>query len=326
MPFLEYHRLEQSNIGTVRALRGYAESTDIWEILHQIRDAADRLGISKRTITKAILASGPCPDLWRVYYSATFDAQSDEAFSRDEYLGIRLPTGMTRRRLGESFDKWIRTANHAYNQFIETRQLDKLQSIPGRIGELYRHRAKQHLQEADETKLQRARMNVSPNVRIFPELPIPELIPDGIFLGGSRGAVFESKLSFPGYVEFTHEMAVYALFFERAEGKDIDFSIVVYTDYPDGRNLFQVPAPILDSAVGAVTKNLERFLNLLAYSEAAHAESPRESVVARIKRKIGRRYSSWKEFLVRPGGLPEHSKRQPCSICKFQPRCYREGG
>ena len=144
-----------------------------------------------------------------------------------------------------------------------------LDKIPGRIGEWYRDRAAQHLKEAHPTELGKARMKVNEKVRIFPELPIPELNPDGVFLEGVHGAVFESKLKLPSHVEFEHEMAVYALFFEKSTGKNVDFSIVAYTDYPQGRNLFSAYRPILDSAVGSVTKNLERFLNLVEYSEGS---------------------------------------------------------
>jgi len=321
-PFLEYHVLEQLGNQAARSARGYDDSIGLWEKLNQIREIADRVGIRDRKVRKDILAAGPCPGLWRIYYAATANMQKDEPVGATEYLGNQINLGISRRELGMKFDEWIAEANRYYNDFLETGDLACLKKIPGNIGQYYRKRADKHYQMADHARRARTRLMIKPDIKVPEGLPLYGLNPDGIFLHGVRAAVFEAKLSHPRYREFPHEMAVYAITYERTHQKDTDYAIVLYSDYPVGRNLFTFTEPILDSYVNEINSNIERFLHLVQLSE----RSARASVAARFRTKIRPGYDSWKRFLRRPPQLPNQNQRRWCPSCRYRPRCHPEGG
>jgi len=167
-------------------------------------------------------------------------------------------------------------------------------------------------------------------------IPVPEgillyaLNPDGIFTGGVRGAIFESKLSRPVHPEFLNEVATYAIALERSIAlqqeikKDVDCAIVLHTDFPQGKHVTPEIFPIHDSNVNEVSRNIERFLRLVQISEAQRKE--KSGLIHRLKQSLRGSPKTWKEFLVRPDGLPDADKRTFCPECRFRGTCYTEGG
>jgi hypothetical protein len=310
VPFLEYHMLQQSKLPRINRKRGYDESLSIWKRLDNLRDLAGQYVIRDHRIRKAIVAAGPCPDLWRVYYAAMSDEQDDELCSLPEYLQVKIDNGTTRAGLGMKYDGWIEKANVAYNSFLDSRDPRSLDPIGGPIGEYYRDRARQLRRAADFDACEKTRFLVKPSVTTGSN--ILNLTPDGVFSEGPSAAIFESKLSAPAYIEFDYEMTLYALAFEKTRTKDTDSAIVLHSNYPD-QHLSTLVRPILESKVGAVSANLERFVKLAEYSA--------------LSRKVHQHsYDSWKQFLVRPPGLPTPPDDKPCKLCRFQQTCYREGG
>ena len=294
----------------------------VWDILQDLQRIAHRVGIRKKGIRKDILAAGPCPGLWRIYYAATTKAQKDDIVSLTEFLGNRIARGTTLRQLGMAFDAWIEDANRRYNVFLETQNLTGLNDITGIIGEHYRKRANVHIALApvpqDRAK---AKLEIKPEIEILPGLPLEELTPDGVFSGGNRIAVFETKLSRPTYREFRHEMAVYVLTLELQRKRDVDCAIILHSD-PSGRNLFTFQEPVFDSYVTEIATNIERLRSLAQISEAME----RGSTLSRMVQKIKPGYKTWKRFLHRPRGLPDRTERLHCPSCKYRPKCYQDGG
>jgi hypothetical protein len=310
MSFLDYHLLEKSAGPARRSSRGYAESLAIWSRLSEIEILASKCGVGKPGLRKTVLAAGPCPGLWRVYYAATLRAESYTPVSTRKYLGIDLPSGLTSKELGLRFESWVRHANRVYNSFLETLEMTALRAIPGSLGRYYQRRAKKLVQIANEQECANTRVRIDPDVSPYPNM-IFDLTPDGVFSDGARGAIFESKLSFPGYPEFPYEMALYALGYEKSTRKDVDSALVLHSNYPRRERLLSIVTGILDSSVGNILTNLERFIRLVEYSL--------------LSQDTPKRHSSWKSFLVRPRGLPEVNQRGPCASCRFQPQCYQEG-
>jgi len=309
-------------VQTIRTARGYESSLAIWDRLRELRRIAEIVGIGNRSIRKDILAAGPCPGLWRIYYAAMTEAQKDEIVSLTEFLGNKIAHGTTLRQLGMAFDAWIEEANRQYNVFLETQDSACLSNIAGTIGEHYRKRANAHVALAPAPQHRvKAKLEIKPNIEVLPGLPIDELTPDGVFSGGKRVAVFESKLSRPQYREFKHEMTLYALTLESQRKRDVDCAIVVHSD-PEGRNLFTLQEPVFDSYVSEIATNLERFLSLAQIS----GRIERENTKSRIVQKIKPGYKTWKRFLHRPSGLPVETERLYCPSCKYREKCYREGG
>jgi hypothetical protein len=324
MPFLEYHRLIKSNYKTVRTSRGY-EELDSWQRLEEIVQVGNRLGVHEPRLAKAIMSAGGCPELWRIYYAATKDVQTDSIFSGTEYLGNNVPAGTTRRRLGKLFEQWVTHANQAYNDFLETGRLESLDHIPGTIGAYYRERARQHSRESSREDFRLSRMTLG---RLSSGLPIYDLDPDGVFCEGPPGAVFESKLTLQGasHLEFESEMAIYALVVEKSCQKDIDFAITLCSDFPRGLQVLSLVRRIFDSHVAEITLNLEKFYRLIQFSEGAHRQGRVSQLGPRFRSLTHLGYRSWKSFLVRPDGLPEQSNRQYCEACRYRSDCFKDGG
>jgi len=321
-PFVEYQLLELSSSEGVRSVRGYNERIGIWEKFDEIREIADRVGIRNRKFRKDILAAGPCPGLWRIYYAATAEVQKDVRVDATEYLGYHIEPGISRRALGIMFDDWVAEANRHYNAFLETGDPYCLKEVKGIVGAYYRERANTHCTVmADPKQRAKTKLQIKPDLRGH-DLSLHDLTPDGVFSEGARAAIFEAKLSHPRYREFPHEMAVYAITYERTYSKDADYAIVLYTDYPIGKRLFTDKEPVLDSQVHEVSSNIERFLRLAQLSE----DAVRDSIMGGIRTRIKLGHGSWKTFLRRPPGLPSQNERQMCPSCKYRVKCYQEGG
>ena len=322
-PFLEYHLLQITGTPhATRTMRGYQSSLGVWEKIEELQRIAKEFRISDTSIKKGILAAGPCPGLWRVYYEATTRIDQDENLQLSEYLGNPIQGNITHRELGNFLDGWIDEANRRYNDFLDNESPECLDALLGVIGSHYRDRAKKHMDIANATQRKVCKLEVKPNIEILPSLPIFGLTPDGVFSGGDKAAIFETKLARPTYREFPHEMAVYAFGLEHARNIDVDYAVVLFSDYPDGHNLFTQKEPIMDSYVREVTSNLERFLKL---AEIA-AKDERFTLGGRVRSKMRLGFSSWKDFLRRPKNLPESDKRQHCPSCRHRSKCYSDGG
>ncbi len=291
-----------------------------------VRKNADRLGIKDPLLKKDVLCIGPCPGLWKTYYAACLRSESVrkiEVLDILQYLGMQLPEGTTRKELGEKFEAWVKSANESYNQFLESEQIADLGQVPGVLGEYYTKMADLHLtgspaSERAKTVLQTEGIPVPKGILLY------ALNPDGVFTRGARGAIFESKLSRPAHPEFLNEVATYAIALERSINKDVDCAIVLYTDFPNGKYVTPEIFPIHDSNVNDVSRNIERFLRLIQISEGQRRQE--SGIVRRIKHALRGAPKTWKQFLVRPEGLPESDKRTYCPECRFREVCYAEGG
>ncbi len=291
----------------------------------EVSNAASRLRIKDARLKKDVLSIGPCPGLWKTYYAATLRSDTVrevEKLDLSEYLGVPLPSGITKKKLGENFESWVKAANLAYNRFLETQQESELGEVKGVIGEYYTKMAQLH--SVESLPVERAK-----TVLIMEEIELPKgvllyaLNPDGIFIGGQRGAIFESKLSRPDYPEFLNDIATYAIALERVVQNDVDSAIVLHSDYPHGKHVATKIYLIQDSNVSDVSRNIERFLRLVQISEI---QRPPEGVFQKLKSTLGFSSGSWKDFLIRPEGLPETNKRVHCPECIYRKICYEEGG
>jgi len=313
-PFLEYQRLGSAIATVSRAARGYDDIHYLWDTLKQIEELGAALNIRDIALRRSSLYVGPCPGLWRAFYAATADAQTDEILSLKKYLGLRLPLKISRRQLGMRFDRWIRMANRAYNAFLESSELKCFARLKGDVRRYYERRAGEHSTFFNVSSRKVTKMTVDCTIEVWPSVPLHEMKPDGIFAEGKRAALFESKLSDPSYEEFALDMAAYAMAIEHALKKDVDHAIILHSDYPRGRIRTKVYG-ISDSDVAEVTANVERFLRLVQDSYVACREQLTE------QRNQSRRLQSWKAFLVRPPGFPDKSAQGPCPKCKYRSLC-----
>jgi len=290
-----------------------------------ISEVARRLRIKDARLKKDVLSIGPCPGLWKTYYAATVRSDTVrkvEKLDFSEYLGVPLQSDITKKKLGEIFESWVKVANLAYNRFLKTNRDNELEQVPGVIGEYYTRMA--HLHSTESPPNERVK-----TILTMEEIAVPKgvllymLNPDGIFIGGLRGAIFESKLSRPDYPEFLNDIATYAIALERVIGKDVDSAIVLFSDYPHGKHVATQVYPIHDSSVSDVSRNVERFLRLVQTSEVRRHP---KGLLQSLKSVLGFSFGSWKDFVMRPGGLPAISKRAPCPNCIYRKTCYEQGG
>jgi len=292
----------------------------------EIREAAHRLGIRDPRLKKDILCIGPCPGLWKTYYAACLRSETVrkvEKLAISEYVGRNTPQGITQKHLGENFESWVREANESYNRFLQSANVSDLSNVPGLLGEYYSDMASLHLKDSPQaerlkTLLQTEGISVPKGILLY------ALNPDGVFTKGARGAIFESKLSRPDHAEFLYEIATYAIALEKAITKPVDCAIVLYTDFPDGKHLETKIYPIDDTHVDDVSRNVERFVLLVQTSEIDRKES--SGLFQKLKQKVGLAPEAWKDYLVRPQGLPEANKRMHCAECRFRTVCYQDGG
>jgi hypothetical protein len=222
--------------------------------------------------------------------------------------------------LGKLFEKWISDANVAYNEFLSSQNLDPLRTIPGVVGQHYNQNARQHLKEATHPQLLACILSIDPRIKALEDLPFQHLTPDGVFSQGAHAAIFESKLTYPTYDAFPHDMAIYALAYEKESGKDVDYAIITHSDYPTGSQISDKLHQISDSVISQIITNLENFVRLIQFS----SERRRTGIINQFRAKT-HFYGSWKRFLERPPGLPPDFNRAVCPRCPFQARCYGEG-
>lgn len=310
-----------------RSARGYDTTVDLIDKFEDVRQAAKRLGIREARLKKDVLCVGPCPGLWKTYYAATIRSESVRQVERlaiPEYLGISLRPGITRKRLGEDFEGWVKNANQTYNDFLKTERIDKLERLPGVIGQYYAGMARQHSIESSPVERTKTFLDTK-GINVPEAILLYALNPDGVFVKGARGAIFESKLSAPNYHEFSNEIATYAIALEHVIKKDVDTAIVLHSDYPEGKRVTTLIHSVQDSAVSEVSRNIEKFLRLVQITEVRRKDVP-PTMFQKIKTKVGLSFGSWKDFLLRPEGLPTTDKRVHCPECRFREICYGEGG
>jgi len=324
-PFIEYQRIENSVLST-RSARGYSPSIDIVDRFEEIRRDAVRLGITDPLLKKDVLCIGPCPGLWKTYYASRLSSETGrkvETLNISQYLGMQMPSGVTRKDLGEKFESWVKNANQSYNQFIESGDISDLSQVPGILGDYYTKMADLHLTSASASERAKTVIEID-------GIPVPQgillysLTPDGVFKRGSRGAIFESKLSRPTHLEFMNDVATYAIALEATIKKDVDCAIVLYTDFPAGKHVTPEIFAIHDSHVSDVSRNIERFYRLIQLSETQRKEAL--GIGSRIKQAIRGPPKKWRDFLVRPDGLPDKEKRTYCPHCRYREACYSDGG
>jgi hypothetical protein len=317
----------ENTILSGRSARGYDVTVDLVDKFEDVKQAAGRLGIRDARLKKDVLCVGPCPGLWKAYYAATIRSESvrkEERLAISKYLGISLRSGITRKRLGEEFESWVKDANQTYNDFLGTEQTGRLEKLPGVVGVYYAGMARQHSIESSPVERNKTFLDTD-GIKVPDAILLYALNPDGVFVKGARGAIFESKLSVPNYHEFSNEIATYAIALEHASKKNVDIAIVLHSDYPDGKRVTTKIYSIQDSAVSDVSHNIEKFLRLVQITEVRRKDLP-TTAFQKIKGKFGLSFGSWKDFLLRPEGLPDADKRTYCHECRFRETCYTEGG
>ena len=270
-----------------------------------------------------MIAAGPCPGSWRVFYAATKNAEQYTAVNSDRYLGIQLEGKLTTHELGKMFEGWVNQANEAFNSFLVTGNLSSLAPIQGTLGGHYQTEGAAILNSSTQAERETCKMDVSPEFQLSIKPPV-EVNPDGLFPHGRFGAVFESKLSEPMQVEFVHLAAIYALASEKAKRIDVNYAIVLHSDFPNEHptSMFK---EIPDSAIERVTSNLESFLHLLQSSEVQRV-GLKQRLLRFFQGASGVRLKSWKDFVKRPPGLPERDLRGPCPKCRYKEFCFKDGG
>ena len=271
-----------------------------------------------------------------MYYAAVSHDEQYEKVTADSYLGIQLRGKLTTHDLGKKFEAWVDEANEKFNSFLTTGNLSELNSIQGTLGSYYKAQGASMLSNTTPDERESYRMKVSPKFQLSIKPPI-NVNPDGLFPYGRFGAIFESKLSEPKHLEFVHQAAICALASEKLEQVDVNYAVVLHSNYPD-----QQPSSyfkeISDSAIDRVTSNLESFLHLLQSSEIQRIDSDNRSpkgntgIVDLIKRTLslfyhsrGNKPKSWKDFVIRPTGLPERELRGPCPRCRYKEACFEDG-
>lgn len=295
---------------------------NIWSRLHEIEEEAKNYAVRDPRVRRNVLAAGPCPGLWRVYYSAVTEiGVQDETLRSETFLKIQIPKSITQRELGILFEQWVSSANHQYNRFLENGDINALANVPGTLGEYYHKRATDHLTKAGIAQLTKSRLSILPEIVLLKN--IHSLKPDGIFCEGTTAVIFESKLSVPTYAEFRYEMAMYALAYEKESSKLVDYAIILHTDYPKGEALSTKHLQIQDSTIDDIVVNLERFINLIRISVMNREEAASANMRPGEKTPT---YNTWKDFVIRPRGLPDGNNRAPCSRCQYRTICYPEGG
>ena len=336
LPFTQYRSLLQSNDLFPRSARGYDNQLLFWDRLKEISDVSDRYDIENDTLRNTVISAGPCPGSWRVYYATVSRAEHYEGVVANSYLGFQIRSGLNTHDLGKMFERWVDEANEKFNSLMATGNISALNTIPGALGDYYRQQGTAILNDASQEERETYIMEISPEMQLSLRPPV-RVNPDGLFPYGKFGAVFESKLSEPKHPEFIHQSAICALATEKVREIDVDYAIVLHSSYPNG----QIAAwfkEIPDSAIERVTSNLESFLHLLQYSEiqrAGHEAQPSQPesgtgrLINRILRLFRRQKSdhlkSWKEFVVRPAGLPDEDLRAPCPGCPYKEACFKDG-
>jgi hypothetical protein len=304
---------------TVRGGRGFEEG--FWGAFDDLVAIARSVGLTNTMVPRRLLYAGPCPGLWRIFYTLKHAAEQDQEIAPADYLG-RPTLAQSKRALGAEVERWVSQANKIYNGFLRSshpdiRILDRIETPALRA--YYLDRATRQLEDGHpQGFLGDCTMDVDPTLEVFPQLPLTKSRPDGVFLSVDPGAIFESKLSQPAYDTFDREMAAYAIVAEKASGDKripVDLAIILHCGYP-GQAPGILPARITDSAVQGVLKNVSLFRDLVLYSLASRVSA----ITAEEKP------TSWLDLLVRPPGAPAPDKRGPCGGCRHRGLCWSEGG
>jgi hypothetical protein len=321
LPFLEFARPGEP-VPSPRALRG--SQPEFWQSITEMQAIASVAGLGRAPLPSGLLNVGPCPGLWRVYYTAV-SAEVERTPLTDgtgSYLG-RAVRASRRDGLGTGFESWVEEANHAMNRFLDSggqiwAHFEGIQTPA--VREFYVQRATELARvERLGDRPERFRMTVPALIQVFPELPFAEMNPDGMFRGLPSGAVFESKLSDPGdNFDLRSRMAAYAVSAEKASGALVDRGIVLHSSYPSG-DLRVRAIQIADADVQRVRANLDRLLQLVRLSWVRWRNAPHG-------KGSGSRPQTWRQLLVRPKGeIPGVRTRGACSGCDFRELCWREG-
>lgn len=342
MPFLSYFE-GITTIDSQREIRGNEEG--IWQDLQTIDAIGHKVRVREGKVSRRIITSGDCEGLWRVYYSAissdTVDRSGHEA---PTFMSFELPRNCTKIMLGTQFESWIKNASQIYNRFLKTRDLKDLDAIENpHVRDYFRCRAQEHMAIAGSSEeFDTCEMECPAVLGPFPDLPLADLNPDGMFLKGNIGAVFESKIARPTYDRLRCELTAYALLAERWLAKNhkdipIDFAVILHANYPDERLEVQ-KIPITDSYARDVLKNVYKFGKLLQFSlaekdiefaDVGGRSAPLQKVTSHLdllrRGSRIRPFKSWKELLERPPGVPSTYGRRPCARCEHSNRCLNGG-
>ena len=165
-------------------------------------------------------------------------------------------------------------------------------------------------------------MRTNAPLSVFPDLPIEDGKPDGIFESIQPGAIFESKLRDPrGHPLFLATIAAYALVAEKAHGYPFDRGILLHCGYrPKIPSAYCVPRRRPPASARCIANLLDRLEEVIAISW-------RRWQSRRHGRGSGTRPASWAQLLSRPGhagDAPAPKNRGPCADCDFKTQCFAE--
>ncbi|MFI5417340.1 MAG: hypothetical protein ACHQ2Y_00375 [Candidatus Lutacidiplasmatales archaeon] len=326
LPQLLFHRALSSEPAQRRSTRGFDEAC--WTDLDAIARLARFAGLRGKRLTHRLLNVGPCPGLWRTYYTATGAHVSASAFpavaldGNGNFLG-RSPTSATVDALGKEFEGWVDEANLAAGRFAAGNgtTLADLNSIQTpALRDFYRRRTSELAEQVEAADLPALEMRVPGGLVAFENLPLTNPTPDGVFDRTSNGGIFESKLCDPkGEPLFFASMAAYALAAEKQLNRPFDIGVLLHSGYPSS-SLGGYHFYIDESAVSQVRRNLQRLRSLVEVSWSSWTRSHR----------AGAKPHSWDDLLrvqKPPASLrPPGDRFAPCSSCRFKPRCWGDNG
>ena len=119
MPFLEAVRSGGQGQLSSR-VHGYED--DCWRTLDRIVRIAKKAGLSSKPLPFRVLNVGPCPGLWRTYYTARFSLPhaATPPHGLTAYLG-RPTTSSNEGGLGSEVESWVHQANEVTSEFTQNR-------------------------------------------------------------------------------------------------------------------------------------------------------------------------------------------------------------
>jgi hypothetical protein len=283
------------------------------------------MGLANRPLPYRLLNVGPCPGLWRTYYSAVTEPprHSRALAGQATYLN-RHTSSTSEDGLGTDVERWVNEANRAAMEFIGSGAIDlgvfdQIQTPDLRA--FYRARGEAlTARRLSPQALSTLAMTINQPLTVFPDLPLSAPQPDGVFTNFNPGAIFESKLADPrGDSLFRASIAAYALVAEQHHHHAYDLGVLLHCGWPD--SVIGVYAfPIDDADAGKILFNLERLRQLVDISRVRWTST-------RHGKGRGSKPQTWEQLLVRPRARkPEREKLGPCPQCRFKPRCWSEGG
>jgi len=273
-----------------------------------------------------LLNVGACPGLWRTYYAFKIHASGEGVGTEGipAYLGRSLSAG-DRVDLGTLFEGWVTEANHAANSFLagggtDWAHIDRI-ATPG-LRTFYQARLTELLGASGGIESPKQFVLTSPaRLRVFPDLPLQEATPDGVFSASNPGAVFESKLSDPGEenILLRSNLAAYALSAEHLYKQPFDFGIILHGNRPSDE-IHVRSVRLSEADVERVRDNLVRLRDFVGASWQKWRERPHG-------KGAGSKPQTWEELLVRPRGpKPPARELGACTRCQFKVKCWEDGG